>query len=87
MRQGFLDVHRQKKHLNYYLNHDIPVVIILVDTHSKTAYWEVCKVEYINFISDTSWALPIPKRQQINNAQKEKTDAVRLKKHRLRVSL
>ena len=62
----------EKKHLNYYLNHDIPVVIILVDTHSKTAYWEVCKVEYINFISDTSWALPIPKRQQINNTQKEK---------------
>ena len=30
------------KHLNYYLNHDIPVIIVLVDDQNKSAYWCLC---------------------------------------------
>ncbi len=61
----------ERKHLNYYLNHDIPVLIVLIDMASEIAYWEVCKVEYISSLNDESWSMPIPKKQQINISQKE----------------
>lgn len=61
----------ERKHLNYYLNHDIPVLVVLVDVDHEIAYWEACKVEYISSINDTSWSMPIPKRQQVNGTQKE----------------
>lgn len=61
----------ERKHLNYYLNHDIPVLIVLVDTTNEVAYWEVCKVEYISLLNDTTWSMVIPKKQQINISQKE----------------
>lgn len=61
----------EKKHLNYYLNHDIPVLIILVDVDNEIAYWETCKPEYISLAGNDSWSMPIPKRQQINSSQKE----------------
>lgn len=59
----------ETRHLNYYLNHDIPVLIILVDLESEIAYWEVCKFEYVN-LNEKSWNIPIPKNQQICSSQK-----------------
>lgn len=61
----------KKKHLNYYLNHDIPVLIILVDEQKEVAYWEICKIEYVN-LQTTQWTMPIPKNQQLLFNQKEK---------------
>jgi len=61
----------EKKHLNYYLNQDVPVLIILVDVENEIAYWEVCKVEYVE-LNENSWTMPIPKDQQISLLQKEK---------------
>lgn len=60
----------EKKHLNYYLNHDIPVLIILVDIEREIAYWEICKVEFVD-LHDTFWTIPIPKAQRISSTQKE----------------
>jgi hypothetical protein len=60
----------EMKHLNYYLNHDIPVLIILVDIESEIAYWEICKVEYVS-LHETNWTMPIPINQQIRLSQKE----------------
>ncbi|WP_080904044.1 DUF4365 domain-containing protein [Parabacteroides sp. Marseille-P3160] len=60
----------EKKHLNYYLNHDTPVLIVLVDLDKEIAYWEVCKIEYIS-LNETSWSMPVPKNQQINIHQKD----------------
>ncbi len=62
--------HGEKKHLNYYLNHDIPVLIILVDIEKELAFWEVCKVEYVE-LQEEGWTMPIPKNQQICYAQKD----------------
>ncbi len=60
----------EKKHLNYYLNHDTPILIVLVDLVMEIAYWEVCKIEYIS-LNETSWSMPVPKNQQINIQQKD----------------
>ncbi|MBI9069642.1 MAG: DUF4365 and DUF1817 domain-containing protein [Salinivirgaceae bacterium] len=59
-----------RKHLNYYLNHDIPVLIVLVDVDNEIAYWEICKVEYVD-LHEKTWTLPIPKIQRIRSGQKE----------------
>jgi hypothetical protein len=61
----------EKKHLNYYLNHDVPVLIILVDIENEIAYWELCKVEYVE-LNEKSWTMPIPKDQKVSLLQREK---------------
>lgn len=67
--EDFWIFHGERKHLNYYLNHDIPVLIILVDKEKKIAYWEVCEIENINMLT-VNWSMPIPKQQQVNKNQK-----------------
>lgn len=54
------------RHLNYYLNHDIPVLIVLVNVDTEIAYWELCKIEYVD-LHENSWTMPIPKDQQISS--------------------
>lgn len=58
------------RHLNYYLNHDIPVLIVLVDDEKETAYWEICKPEFTSRVGN-SWSLPIPKTQQLDSNHKD----------------
>jgi len=58
------------KHLNYYLNHDIPVLIILVDVEKEIAYWEICKPEHTNR-QGQNWTMLIPKKQQITLEYKD----------------
>lgn len=53
------------KHLNYYLNQDFPVLIVLIDLKNEIAYWEVCTPEIIS-MDENKWTIPIPKEQQIN---------------------
>ncbi len=60
----------ERKHINYYLNQDTPVLVVLVDLQNEIAYWEVCKIEYIS-LNDASWSMPIPKKQQVNIQQKD----------------
>lgn len=61
----------ERKHLNYYLNQDISVLIIIVDLNNKVAYWEACEIGNI-LLNGESWSMPVPKKQQINSFQKDK---------------
>lgn len=61
----------ERKHLNYYLNQDISVLIIIVDLNNEVAYWEACEIEHI-ILNEESWSMPVPKKQQINFNQKDK---------------
>ncbi len=59
------------KHLNYYLNHDLPVVLILVDVEIKVAYWVLCEVNQIDK-TGTKWSITVPFNQILNlNAKNE----------------
>lgn len=58
------------KHLNYYSNYDLPVLIILVDPVKRIAYWEkfdVSKTEN----AGNSWKMTIPKNKFLNIKSKE----------------
>lgn len=61
----------ERKHLNYYFNQDISVLIIIVDLNKEVAYWEACEIENI-LLAGESWSMPVPKKQQINFNQKDK---------------
>lgn len=59
----------ETKHLNYYLNLDIPILIIILNNVSKIAYWEIfdgLKTEK----AGGSWKLTIPKNQRLNYSSK-----------------
>lgn len=55
--------------MNYYLNHDIPVVIILVDEISKMAYWTVCIPEK-TIKSGESWKITVLSNQILSEKSK-----------------
>lgn len=66
----FWNFYGEVKHISYYLNQDIPVLIVLVDVKREIAYWEACKIEYVN-LNAGSWTMPIPKNQIINFENKD----------------
>lgn len=53
------------KHLDYWLNHSLPVLIILVDTDTSTSYWQAVTPANVIF-TKKAWKLFIPKCQRIN---------------------
>jgi hypothetical protein len=61
----------ERKHLNYYLNLEIPILIIILDINSRIAFWEVfdgAKTEQ----SGDNWKMTIPRMHQLNvNSKKE----------------
>jgi hypothetical protein len=57
------------KHLNYYLNQDIPVVILIVNVSIKKAFWCLCdgsKTEN----AGQNWKITIPFYQELNRNSK-----------------
>ena len=46
-------------HLNYYLNHDIPVLILLVNNKEEKVYWCACEGNKTDRAGD-SWKITIP---------------------------
>jgi hypothetical protein len=58
------------KHLNYYLNHQAPIIIILCNSESKTCYWEVFEAEKTEGTT-TSWKMVIPFANVLSNQSKE----------------
>lgn len=58
------------EHLNFYLNHDIPVLIVLVNDELEVAYW--CHVDFKKTIrSGGNWKITIPFNQLISPTSKE----------------
>ncbi|MCR8828098.1 DUF4365 domain-containing protein [Pseudosulfitobacter koreensis] len=54
------------KHLNYYKNHPMPVLIIIGSPDRENCYWEVFDSEKI-VARGGSWTLNIPKRNVLQN--------------------
>ncbi|MFQ6601151.1 DUF4365 domain-containing protein [Flavobacterium sp. C3NV] len=56
-------------HLNYYLNHDIPVIIIIIDDSLNKAYWCLCdpsKTEQ----AGGNWKITIPYKNELQENSK-----------------
>ncbi|RTZ03604.1 DUF4365 and DUF1817 domain-containing protein [Flavobacterium bomense] len=59
------------KHLNYYLNNETPIIIIVLDVENELAYWEAfdkTKTEK----SGNNWKMTIPKNNLLNVKSKNK---------------
>lgn len=62
---GFL-FYGQQKHLNYWLNHSLPVIIILCDIGNDNCYWvEVTRTNVVKL--DKSWKIVVPKVQTLSD--------------------
>lgn len=61
----------ETKHINYYLNSNFPILIILVDLDSKCAYWVEFDIEKITQ-SSGGWSIIIPEK----NLLKKKTKSI-----------
>ncbi len=54
-----------KNHLEYWLNHSLPVVIVLCDTDSDIAYWQTISKNTISY-TKKGWKVTVPYEQQVN---------------------
>jgi hypothetical protein len=57
-------------HLNYYLNHDIPVIIILVNENDKKAFWCYCDPNKTEKAGN-KWKITIPYNQEFTKVVKD----------------
>jgi hypothetical protein len=60
----------EMKHLNYYLNHEIPVIIIIVDIENKSCYWNLCD-PYKTVKAGDNWKMTIPSNQKLDTKSKQ----------------
>ena len=57
-----------KKHLNYYLNLDIPIIIIVLDIENAKAFWQVFDPTKTEKSGD-NWKMTIPRSNQLQKIQ------------------
>lgn len=53
---------REDKHLQYWLSHVLPVIIVMYEPTSKSLYWQLVAEENIEF-TERAWKILIPKGQ------------------------
>jgi hypothetical protein len=65
--EGF--VHRDTvSHLNYWLNHSLPVVLVLCNLTQETCYWVQVTQDAAQMTSEGRWKIVVPKRQILGPA-------------------
>tara|TARA_B110000196_G_C21140056_1_gene663286 strand:- start:511 stop:1059 length:549 start_codon:yes stop_codon:yes gene_type:complete len=62
-------------HLKYWLNHSLPVLIVLCNTTNKESYWQAITPANA-ILTKKAWKIVIPKYQKINSGMN--TDLMRL---------
>lgn len=55
-----------EKHVTYWQNHCLPVIIILVDVEHKKAYWQVVSDRTLTKSKKDGWKVLIPKQQELS---------------------
>jgi Domain of unknown function (DUF4365) len=60
----------KREHLNYWLNLSLPVIIILYDSKSDTAYWQAVTTETVTS-TGKGWKIAIPFSQKIDEGCKD----------------
>lgn len=57
-------------HLEYWLNHSLPVIVVLYDPDSETAYWQVINNDTVSE-TGKGWKIEIPFGQTVEEASKK----------------
>lgn len=60
----------EKKHLEYWLHHSIPVLLLLYDKESGNAYWQVISPSTIQ-LTAKSFKVPVPIKNKLSRESKE----------------
>ena len=63
------------KHYFYWLNHCLPVIIILVDIENKRCYWQRVEKQLIT-ITGTGWKIEIPKANVLSESKELLKDII-----------
>lgn len=61
----------KNKHLKYWLQHSLPVIIVLCDPKKDICYWVPVTESGIEY-TDSGWKILVPKKQILNEASKNK---------------
>lgn len=59
-----------RKHYDYWINHSLPVVIVLYDSKKDTCYWNVVNEETVT-LTTKGWKIEIPFSNLLQNAKRE----------------
>ena len=59
----------EKKHLNYFMNIEIPVLICLINPDTKKIYWTLFQFEETNQAGE-NWKIIVPFEQELNKKSK-----------------
>jgi hypothetical protein len=54
------------EHYNYWVNHSLPVILVLCDTDTKVCYWVQIREDNVEHVSPNSWKITVPKKQVLN---------------------
>jgi hypothetical protein len=57
--QGFV-FRGKKRHLDYWQDHSLPVVLMLYNPKDNNIYWEVVRQEYVE-LTNSAWKITVPK--------------------------
>lgn len=53
------------EHLNYYINQDIPVYLVLIDDKFKRIIWKKIESEQIKLYDSDSWSIEVPEKNDV----------------------
>jgi len=59
----------QMSHLNYYLNHQIPIIILIVNDQTEEIFWCLCDADKTDKAGN-NWKIIIPRRQRLTKESK-----------------
>lgn len=63
------------RHLDYWLSHSLPVILILYNHHTHTAVWTPVEKSRVA-IHDKIWSITVPANQVLNRQAKDKLQAL-----------
>lgn len=60
----------KKKHLDYWLKHSLPVLVVLCDINNNSCIWEQVTSDKVEIISDDTWKMLIPKHKILGDCSR-----------------
>ena len=82
---GFL-FRGELKHLDYWLQYDSPVIVVLYDPSSDTAYWQSVTPEHVTK-TPNAWKMSMPKTQMLQAASASDLETLASRHRELRAAL
>ena len=74
------------EHLDYWLNHDLPVIVILYEPETGNAFWQSVATENITRTPE-GWKMSIPREQKFGLAQARRLEELAFKLQQIKDEL